>query len=434
MPIDPTIAMSYRPISLDVAGAYQAAQERKALEARNALAATQQAAAQDEMRNALAARQYAAGADLNNPQNAMRLFGYGKEGADMYQSLQAGRASSAAARKSALEAAGVKAGQYRQMLSFVNNPNDAAVWLQMHHDDPDMADSPVARMPLDVALSRIPQDAAGFQKWKEQAALGIDKYITRNTMTAQQQAELELKQQNAASLQNYRNQQLGLSRQRVGLQRQRLSAAQGETGLPKEERAAMAKFNVDVMYRGVRDAATRSRKTLPAIDTALSILDKGFDTGFGTEAKTQAARVLSALGISEAGKYAADAAVFQSTVAQTVLDRQLEQKGPQTEADAARITQTSAQLKTPKEANRFILNVAKVQAKRDIAQQKFYDDYWNKNGTYEGVEDAWYSGEGGKSLFEDPLLSKSTRAPAAGKPAASAGDVDYSNPLLGGRP
>jgi hypothetical protein len=176
--------MSYKPVGLDIAGAMQAADERKLMQSRNALAGAQQASAQDELNNALAARRYAGSADLNDPQNAMRLFGFGKAGGDMFQSLQAGRASSAAARKSQLEASGVKAGQYRQILPFVNSPKDAALWLQMHHDDPDMADSPVARMPLDVALSRIPQDPAGFQQWKQQTALGIDEYIKRNTMTA----------------------------------------------------------------------------------------------------------------------------------------------------------------------------------------------------------------------------------------------------------
>jgi hypothetical protein len=188
MPLDPNIALSYKPVGLDIAGAMQAADERKLMQSRNALAASQMANEQDELNNALAARRYAGGADLNDPQNAMRLFGYGKAGADMFQSLQAGRASSAAARKSQLEASGVKAGQYRQALAFVDSPNAAMEWLQAHHDDPDMQDSPVARMPLDVALSRIPQDPVGFQQWKQQAALGIDKYIERNTLTANEQS------------------------------------------------------------------------------------------------------------------------------------------------------------------------------------------------------------------------------------------------------
>ena len=201
MPIDPNIALSYKPVGLDIAGAMQAAEERKLMQSRNALAGAQQASAQDELNNALAARRYAGGADLNDPQNAMRLFGFGKAGGDMYQSLQAGRASSAAARKSQLEASGVKAGQYRQALTFVNTPQAAMEWLQAHHDDPDMQDSPVARMPLDVALSRIPQDPAGFQQWKQQAALGIDEYIKRTTMTANEQ-----------SLETDRAEQRGISR------------------------------------------------------------------------------------------------------------------------------------------------------------------------------------------------------------------------------
>jgi hypothetical protein len=166
----------------------QAANERKLMQSRNALAGTQQAAAQDELNNALSARQYAGTSDLSDPQNAMGLLRFGKQGADMYQSLLAGQASSATARKTKLEASGVKAGQYRQALAFVDSPNAAMEWLQAHHDDPDMQDSPVARMPLDVALSHIPQDPAGFQQWKQQAALGIDKYIERTTLTANEQS------------------------------------------------------------------------------------------------------------------------------------------------------------------------------------------------------------------------------------------------------
>lgn len=188
MPIDPSIALSYRPVSLDITGAMQAAEERKALRSRNALAASQMANEQDELRNALNARQYAGATDLSDPKNAMGLLRFGKQGGDMYQSLLAGQASSASARKAQIEASGVKAGQYRQMLSFVNNPNDAMQWIQMHHDDPDMQDSPVARMPLDVAMARIPQDAAGFQRWKQMAALGMDEFIKRNTMTAEQES------------------------------------------------------------------------------------------------------------------------------------------------------------------------------------------------------------------------------------------------------
>jgi len=193
--------------------------------------------------------------------------------------------------------------------------------------------------------------------------------------------------------------------------------------LPTAEQGGKGSLNVEI-YKGIRETANRGRKSQPAIDTALAVLDKGFGTGTGTATTAKIAGVLSALGVPEATAYASDAAVFQATVQQTVLDRQFEQKGPQTEADAARITQTAANLGNPTDANRFLLNIAKAQAKRDIAQQRFFDKWWNTNKTYEGAEEAWISGEGSKSLFSDPALSKyapkeERPAPATTTPAAT---------------
>jgi hypothetical protein len=84
----------------------------------------------------------------------------------------------------------------------------------------------------------------------------------------------------------------------------------------------------------------------------------------------------------------------------------LEQKGPQTESDAQRITATGAQLGNTKDANKFVLNVAKAQLQRDLKQREFYAAWRAKNDTFEGAEDAWYAGDGGKSLFESPVLKK----------------------------
>ena len=186
--MDTSIALSYKPVQLDIEGAMQFRENKKRLESQNALAAAQMANQQDELNNALNARQYAGSSDLSDPKNAMGLLRFGKQGADMYQGLLAGQASSASARKSQIEAAGSKTAHYRQILPLVNNPQDAMKWLEMIHGDPDMQDSPVARMPLDVAMSRIPQDPAGFQQWKQQAALGIDKYIERTTLTANERS------------------------------------------------------------------------------------------------------------------------------------------------------------------------------------------------------------------------------------------------------
>jgi hypothetical protein len=159
-------------------------------------------------------------------------------------------------------------------------------------------------------------------------------------------------------------------------------------------------------YETVKTASNLAQKSMPAIESNLAILDKGFDTGFATETKVAGAKVLAALGVKDADKYATDAQSFLANANAAVLQRQLEQKGPQTEADAQRISATGAQLGNTKDANRFVLNVAKAQLQRDIEQRKFYSDWRAQNKTLEGAEDAWLTGPGSRSLFDSPVLKK----------------------------
>jgi len=173
----------------------------------------------------------------------------------------------------------------------------------------------------------------------------------------------------------------------------------------KAEQGARGKMLVED-YGAISKQAGVAARSLPALEINLAVLDKGFETGFGTEVKATGARVLAALGVKDAEKYATDAQTFLANASAAVLQRQLEQKGPQTESDAQRITQTGAQLGNTKEANRFLLNVAKAQLKRDIAQRDFYAAWFKKNKTYDGAEDAWIAGDGGKSLFDSPELKK----------------------------
>ena len=175
--------------------------------------------------------------------------------------------------------------------------------------------------------------------------------------------------------------------------------------LESAERKGKGELNVS-LYKVISDAARLATKTLPALETQAKILDSGFKTGFGTETQKAAASLLSALGVPEATKFATDAQTFLAATQQAVLQKQLEQKGPQTESDAKRITDTGAQLGNTVEANRFIIDVAKAQFKRDLNQRGFFDKWWAKNKTYEGAEDDWFNGEGGKSLFDAPELTK----------------------------
>jgi hypothetical protein len=184
--------------------------------------------------------------------------------------------------------------------------------------------------------------------------------------------------------------------------------------LPPQEKAEQSDRGKLLVkqYEGISEAARIGARSLPALQSNIAILDKGFETGFGTEAKAAGAKVLAALGVKDAEKYATNAQTFLGNASAAILQRQLEQKGPQTEADAQRITQTGAQLGNTKEANKFLINVAKAQINRDIDQRNFYDKWWKTNKTYDGAEDAWYAGEGGKSLFERPELKSSVQAPS----------------------
>lgn len=180
--------------------------------------------------------------------------------------------------------------------------------------------------------------------------------------------------------------------------------------LPPQEKAEKGERGkmLVTQYSGISDAAKIASKTIPSIESNLSILDKGFKTGFGTESVAAGAKVLAALGVEGAEKLATNSQKFLANANAAVLQRQLEQKGPQTESDAQRITATGAQLGNTPAANKFLLTVAKEQAKRDIEQRNFYDKWWKQNNTYDGAEDAWYSGEGGRSLFDRPALKQYT--------------------------
>jgi hypothetical protein len=173
----------------------------------------------------------------------------------------------------------------------------------------------------------------------------------------------------------------------------------------KAEQGARGKMLVD-QYTDISKSAGLAAKTLPAIEANLSALNKGFDTGFGKETIAAGASVLAALGVKDAEKLATDTQKFQSNAINAVLQKQLEQKGPQTESDARRIEQIGAQLGKTKNANEFILSTAKEQLRRDVDQRNFYDRWYKTNKTYDGAEDAWFAGEGGKSLFDRPALKK----------------------------
>lgn len=292
-----------------------------------------------------------------------------------------------------------KLGMYREALVNVNSPQQFAQWLTAQHSDPDLQELMGALPSLEDSLATIPQDPREFEQMKVKSAVGIGKFMEMNkpsdferTMDA---AGLSPEQRQAAA------------RQRLMKETTHAPAAVTNVSmaLEREEQKEKGKSNV-ALYGDIRTQASVARKLNAQLESQARVLDKGFATGFGTEAKAAAASVLGALGVEKAEEFATDAQRFGAAAKEVVLQKQLAQKGPQTESDAKRIEQTGTQLGNTPQANRFVLDVAIEQNRRDIAQQKFFDDYWRKTGSYEGAEAAWYDGEGGKSLFESPRLKK----------------------------
>ena len=262
---------------------------------------------------------------------------------------------------------------------------------------------------------------------------------TKAGMQAMKNAELLQKMQPATSTEVQTMRALGIPLTPAGYQQYRDAQRQERMLTPEEEKqkiriasagrpvtsitnvqekAEAGEFGKLLVgqYGDISKAAGLAIKTLPSIEANLSALNKGLDTGFGTDAKAAGARVLGALGVQNAEKFATDTQTFQSNAISAVLQKQLEQKGPQTESDARRIEQVGAELGKTKGANQFILDLAKEQLRRDIEQRNFYDGWRKRTGSFDGAENAWFSGEGGRSLFDRPALKK--YAPGAASAAS----------------
>lgn len=99
----------------------------------------------------------------------------------------------ATAAKTNDEAAGLRLKQYRDTLNFVDTPQGAARWLKAQYDDPITAPQMAGLGSFEQAVTRIPQDPQGFQQWRQQAALGMEKHITA-MQTAKRDAATEAHQ------------------------------------------------------------------------------------------------------------------------------------------------------------------------------------------------------------------------------------------------
>lgn len=132
-------------------------------------------------------------------------------------------------------------------------------------------------------------------------------------------------------------------------------------------------------------------------------------TGWGADAKAAAASFLTGIGVAPKNVelYAANSQKMQSVAMDRLLTVLGQQKGPQTEGDAQRASQTFVSLKNTPQANDFILDFAQAKANQDSRKAMFYEQALplaQKEGDLTKVDREWRKIQG--SIWADPTLSR----------------------------
>jgi hypothetical protein len=408
-------------------------------------------AEEEGLRNYLSGGREMPAPDLSAPETRTNLLRFGKKGAEQVEALTKQDTATLAKKKGELEVQKAK----REFIAQVqrdtsNNPSDANITAYKEDLMANPLFTDAEKQQLIAGVDRVmalPVDQRKSFMASQGASASDLKPSVQQVNQGGQTQMLRVPAFGGAptSIGTFADVPLPADVQAQNLQRAAASAARNTMQLPPQEKAEQADRGKMLVaeYNDISKAAKLAAKTLPSLDANLNILNKGFTTGFGTETKAAGASVLAALGVSNADKFATNAQIFQAKATEAVLQKQLEQKGPQTESDAKRIDAVGAQLAKTTEGNKFLLTTAKEQLKRDMEQRNFYDKWWKTNKTYDGAEDAWFAGEGGRSLFDRPALkqyaapaeSPAAQIPTTGRaaPAPTVAPIYASNPKTGQR-
>lgn len=187
----------------------------------------------------------------------------------------------------------------------------------------------------------------------------------------------------------------------------RAGATNVTTNMPPLERREQGDMGaLYVKNFGDLQAAARSARNENSILTAME--KNPIDTSRSAPLTATAASWLASAGLGgeRAKEIASNSQKFQGAAMELVLQKQLAQKGPQTESDAKRLEATVASLGNTKEANAAIIAFSKAANNRTLEQERFYNEWWKKNKTLQGADVAWLSGGGSRSIWDDPTLKR----------------------------
>lgn len=183
MPLDPNIALQVRPIQMpDRVGQMAQALALRNEGDRGELQTLQLTKARKDMEDEDRVNNMIAGAGsteeaIKRLQQSGNLRGI-TAGATLEKTLQ--ERAKAAAELAKLNGENIDRSLklHRDQLAAVTNPEQAAQWVAAGYQDPALG--PLMERtagPLQAVLQRIPTDPEGFQRWKMQNGLGIEKFM-----------------------------------------------------------------------------------------------------------------------------------------------------------------------------------------------------------------------------------------------------------------
>jgi hypothetical protein len=72
---------------------------------------------------------------------------------------------------------------YRDLAGMATDPQTAIEYMKVMHSDPRLKNTPIQKVPLEIAIQQVGQDPVSFENWKKQFSLGATKFIEMNKPT-----------------------------------------------------------------------------------------------------------------------------------------------------------------------------------------------------------------------------------------------------------
>lgn len=292
MPLDTSIILGARQPQFDMA-------QFSPMNALAAAAKFKQAEQEGEL-NALTLNErknlskFLPGKNLSDPDVQRRLASeFGEAGRKIAAGVSSIGTAETTEKKRRIDTAVEKSKMYNNALMDVTDQRSALQWIQDQKNDPDMAGSPIANVSILDAASRIPADPAGFAQWKQQAALGLGKYIELNKPVISQvnrggQTDILSRPGLGGALTTVGNYpDVGLPAD-VEAQKIRISAASRpvtNVNLPPQEKAFEGELGKGQAKRIIDSqvAAQDAASIIDTVKTGRGIMKSGMITGAGAD-------------------------------------------------------------------------------------------------------------------------------------------------------